>query len=164
MGTFRIDRSDAIVSVGNDLNLSDGGNLTFELGEYESALIDVANSLSTHPSDSVLTIDGSFYRGGSDTFELIRFGGLSGSFAATNVVMKGFKANQSAAVSIDADSLNVSITTDAVADVDSRLWFSMTPSAGTTSAASSDLQLNNEHQINRHLTTMVIPVVQHDRA
>ncbi|MDF7826658.1 putative glycoside hydrolase [Pontiellaceae bacterium B12227] len=145
MGTFRVDGSAAGVTVGNSLNLSNGGNLTLELGEYEPAQISVAGSFSIHSSDSVLTIDGSFYRGGSDTFELVRYGGVSGSFAATNVVIKGFKADQSASISYDSDSLNLTITTETVEDAESHMWFTITPSAGTATATFSDLLLNNGH-------------------
>ncbi|MDF7823562.1 putative glycoside hydrolase [Pontiellaceae bacterium B12227] len=153
MGTFRIDGSVATVTVGNNLNLSAGGNVTLELGEYAPAPFDVAGAMSINASDSVLTVDGSFYRGGSGHFELIRFGGISGAFATTNVVIKGFKANQSASVLFDADSLDLIISTDAVADLDSQLWFSMTPPAGTISAGPSDLLLNNEH----HASTLASP-------
>ncbi|MDF7806349.1 putative glycoside hydrolase [Pontiellaceae bacterium B12219] len=144
-GTFRVDGAEAVVSVGNNLNLSAGGKLVFELGEYAPAQFDVAGTLSVNAAESVLTVDGSFYRGGSGRFELIRFSGISGSFAATNVVIKGFKANQSASIAVDTDSLDLIVTTDAVADVDGQLWFSVTPNAGTPSAVSSDLQLNNGH-------------------
>ncbi|MDF7823870.1 putative glycoside hydrolase [Pontiellaceae bacterium B12227] len=153
MGTFRIDGPGASVTVGNNLDLSAGGDVTLQLGEYGTASFDVTGTMIINETDSVLTVDGSFYRGGSGQFELIRFGGISGSFATTNVVIKGFKANQSASISVDADSVDLIVTTDAVADLDSQLWFSMTPPAGTGSAETSDLQLNNEH----HISTLASP-------
>ena len=145
VGTGEFTAAGGTVDVGGDIDLSGGGDLKFAFDESGIESMITENEFTVHGSNSVLTVDLSFYIGGSETFKLVEFGSFSNRFP--KVVFEGLKSNQSARISYSTNSMRVDITTDTVTSSANNLLFSMGPLAGTDDGVENDLILNNGSHI-----------------
>ena len=148
-GELTVEGEEAIVDVGGDLNLFRGGDLKFVFGQLGLQPIVTPNEFRINSSDSVLTVDTSFYIGGTQSFELVKFGSRSGSFSASKIIFEGLRANQAASISYGPESMSVTITTNPVSGPENGLRFSIAPLAGTSDAIARDITLNNGSNISQ---------------
>lgn len=98
-------------------------------------------------SETKVTVDGSFYTGGSHTFELIRFPKGVKKEMPKDVKFQSFKSYQKPSLGWLGNSIYLTIDSDPVSDPVSDLWFTFSPRSGTVIAKKTDIELNNGYSI-----------------
>ncbi|MDF7806348.1 dienelactone hydrolase family protein [Pontiellaceae bacterium B12219] len=92
-GSFTLSGSSAAVET-DALTVTSIGTLSFVLGSDGVTPISVTNAFTINDSTSRLTIDASAYTATNSTIELLQFGSLNGSFAASEITVTGLRPDQ----------------------------------------------------------------------